>query len=344
MAMGSSITCISADCSRVFLFQPPTLAGNAVLLAFFSALIPIALALGARYKSPGFSTAIATGLALETVGYVGRLLLRNNHDSRNCFAAFLIGTTLGPTCICGAMFSIAPRIVAIYGEEYRSWRPVWYLLLVSVLTMVSFVFELVGSLVATVQGAPTIVETGVRLLAVGLAVQLIALTIFVFHATLLAITLRTRQHDLDPSFAPVYNSFLFRLSLAAFIVATTLVIMRTEFRTIQVARGLQSSITQTETLFFIFDGAAMLIAIVLLLACLPARALGEYWPDTLVYMLSQKPQRQTRQPPVQLPVTQPSPTYRGVGMRSSMSNYSPRMVNHRALPSQTSLVVGDNLW
>ncbi|KAF2967650.1 hypothetical protein GQX73_g5933 [Xylaria multiplex] len=232
MAMGSSITCISADCSRAFLFQPPTLAGNAVLLAFFAALIPIALLLGAKYKSPGFSTAIATGLALETVGYVGRLLLRNNNDSRHCFAAFLIGTTLGPTCICGAMFSIAPRIVAIYGEEYRSWRPVWYLLLVSVLTMVSFVFELVGSLVSTIQSAPATVrkplhvypsyqlvtsikvETGVQLLAVGLGVQLIALTIFVFHATLFAITLRTRQHNLDPRFAPVYNSFLFRLSLA----------------------------------------------------------------------------------------------------------------------------------
>lgn len=231
MAMSSSIICISADCPRIFLFQSPTLAGNAVLLALFTILIPTALVLGVRYKGSGFATAIATSLALEVVGYVGRLLLRNNHNNSTYFAIFLAGTNLGPTCICGAIFSIVPRIIAVYGEEYRSWRPVWYLLFLSVLTTVSLVLELVGSIVSTVQDAPTAVrkslgvypsyqlltsikvETGIRVLVAGLAIQLVALTIFVLHATLFAITLRTRQHDLDPKFAPVYTSVLFRISL-----------------------------------------------------------------------------------------------------------------------------------
>lgn len=226
--MASSITCISANCLRV----PPTLTGNAILLAFFAILIPIAVALGARYKSLGFATAISTGLSLEVVGYVGRLLLHSHHNNGIDFTIFLVGTTLGPTCICGAMFWIVPRIVAVYGDQYRCWRPVWYLLLFSVLTIVSLVLEFAGSIVSTVQDAPTAVcksldvysshqllisikvETGVRVLIAGLAVQLLALAIFVLHGILFAITLRTRQHELNPKFAFVYTSALFRLFLA----------------------------------------------------------------------------------------------------------------------------------
>lgn len=155
--MASSVTCAAADCSRSFFYQPPTLTGNAVLLALFATLIPVALALGAKYRSLGFATAIATGLALEVVGYVGRLLLHSKPDSRVGFVLFLIGTTLGSTCVSGAMSLIVPRIVAVYGKEYHSWRPVWYLTLFSILTVVSLILELAGSVVLTIHDAPTTV-------------------------------------------------------------------------------------------------------------------------------------------------------------------------------------------
>lgn len=141
----------------MFLYQPPSLAGNAVLLALFAILIPIALLLGIRYRSLGFAIPLAGGLALEVVGYIGRLLLRSDLSSRTDFAVFLVGTTLGPTCICGAMFLIVPRVVAVYGDEYRSWRPVWYLLLLCLLTVVSLVLELAGAVVSTAEDVPAVV-------------------------------------------------------------------------------------------------------------------------------------------------------------------------------------------
>ncbi|KAI3342437.1 RTA1 like protein-domain-containing protein [Ustulina deusta] len=338
--MASSITCISANCLRV----PPTLTGNAILLAFFAILIPIAVALGARYKSLGFATAISTGLSLEVVGYVGRLLLHSHHNNGIDFTIFLVGTTLGPTCICGAMFWIVPRIVAVYGDQYRCWRPVWYLLLFSVLTIVSLVLEFAGSIVSTVQDAPTAVETGVRVLIAGLAVQLLALAIFVLHGILFAITLRTRQHELNPKFAFVYTSALFRLFLAAFTSTTALVILRTVYWTIQVAGGFQSSIAQDETLFLILDGGVTLIATTLLLICFPARALGQSWPETSIRRLSQEPLQPIHQAPSQLPVARPSPTYSRMNMKTSMSTYSPRRVNHYTPPPQRGMVDRDELW
>lgn len=105
----------------------------------------------------GFAIPLAGGLALEVVGYIGRFLLRSDLSSRIDFAVFLVGTTLGPTCICGAMFLTVPRIVAVYGDEYRSWRPLWYLLILSLLTVVSLGLELAGSIVSTAEAVPAVV-------------------------------------------------------------------------------------------------------------------------------------------------------------------------------------------
>ncbi|KAI0431713.1 RTA1 like protein-domain-containing protein [Xylaria sp. FL1042] len=340
----NSITCFSTGCSRVFLFQPPTLTANAVLLAFFAILIPIALTLGARYRSLGFATAIATSLSLEVIGYIGRLLLHNHHNDRTDFAIFLVGTILGPTCICGAMFWTVPRIVTIYGEQYHSWRSLWYLLLFSVLTIVSLALEFAGAIVATVQDAPSTIGTGLRVLITGLVVQLVALFIFTLHGILFAIKLRTRQHELDPKFTFVYTSTPFKIFLATFTSTTVLISLRTGYRTVQVAEGFQSPIAQSEILFLVLDGTVMLVATILLLVCFPARVLGQSWPDTPVGRLPQEPLRAIHQVPKPLPVASPGPTYSHMSTKSSMSTGSLRKANHRVPPPQREMVDRDDLW
>ncbi|KAI1284102.1 RTA1 like protein-domain-containing protein [Xylaria sp. FL0933] len=345
MAITNSITCSFTHCSRVFLLQPPTLTGNAIFLALFAILIPIALVLGAKYKSLGFATAIATGLSLEVVGYIGRLLLHSRHNDRTDFVIFLVGTILGPTCICSGVFWTVPRIVAIYGEEYRSWRPFWYLPFFSVSTIGSLALELAGSIVATVQDAPGAVETGLRVIVAGLAVQLVALLVFVLHGILFAITLRTRQHELDPKFAFVYTSTPYKSFIAALTFTTFLIALRTGYRTVQIAEGFQSSIAQSEILFLVLDGAVMLMASILLLIYFPARVLGQSWLDTPAGRLPQESLRPIiHQVPAQPPIASPDPTYTRMSMKSSMSACSPRKAKHSVPPPQREMVDRDDLW
>lgn len=147
-----------ADRQLMFLSHPPSLAGNIVLLVFFTLLVPVTLALGARYKGVWFAAAVTAGLVLEVVGYIGHLVVRTNFSKSNTdFAVFLVGTTLGPTCICGAIFSVTPHVVAVFGEKYRSWSPVWYPPLFTILTLASLVFELAGSIVSTVYDGSAVV-------------------------------------------------------------------------------------------------------------------------------------------------------------------------------------------
>ncbi|KAI8954209.1 RTA1 like protein-domain-containing protein [Xylaria longipes] len=342
--MTSSFACATADCSREFLYQPPSPPPNAALLAFFATLIPVALVLGARYRSFGFATAIAAGAALEIAGYIGRLLLHSKPSNRAEFAISLVGTTLGPTCISGAIFSIVPRIVAVYGEEYHGWRPVWYLVLLFVLTLASLILEIAGSVVSTVQDVPIMVDTGVRILVAGLAVQLVALVTFVFHVALFAIALRTRRHSLDPRFSHIYTSNLFRVSILAYTVATALVILRTAFRILQFAEGFQSSVAQSEVLFLVLDGGAMHFATTLLLVFFPARALGQSWSETSFRRLSRQTRRMTRPEPARLLISRPSPAPDRMNMKTPIRTYSPRRANYEAPISQRGMVDSDNLW
>ncbi|KAI0482188.1 RTA1 like protein-domain-containing protein [Xylariaceae sp. FL0804] len=361
--MANPTNCISGDCPRVFLTYQPSLAGNAVLLALFAALVPVSLWLGIKYKSPVFGTASATGLALEIVGYIGRILLHSNSDGRGGFIVFLLGTILGPTCICGAMFLVMPRIIAVYGEEFRVWRPVWYPLLFNSLTTICLILEIAGVLISTVQDDSELITIGVRVLVVGLAVQLVALAIFVGHAAQFAIALRTRRHALDTQFAPVFNSSHFKAFLVAFALAITLLSARTAYRIVDIAEGYTSSIAQDETLFLVVDGVLVLLAALLLTVFFPARAFVLYWPQTSARSLSQGPSRPLRHSSVQLSPAYPSPTYHNsraspaynsqrisppydnrVGLKVVVAEPSPRKANCLTPPDQRRMVDTDALW
>ncbi|KAI0015991.1 RTA1 like protein-domain-containing protein [Xylariomycetidae sp. FL0641] len=340
--MNSLADCTSGDCPRQFLTYQPTLAGNAVLLSLFAALIPAIAVLGFKFRSSVFGTAVSTGLALEVLGYIGRLLLHSSPNSRGDFILFLLGTILGPTCVCGAMFLVVPRIVALYGEEFRTWRPTWYLFLFYALTTICLVLELAGILASTVQDDSDLIDIGVRILVVGLAFQLAALAIFVGHAILFAIALRTRRHALDPKFAAVYGSGYYKAFLTAFSTATFLLVLRTAYRIVEIAEGYMSSIAQDENLFLVLDGAMVLLAVILLAIFFPARVFGHYWPQTSTRRLSQTPPRPLRTTPVQLSSTRPSPTYDPrMSLKSTVASNSPRRIPP---PPNRNMVDSEALW
>ncbi|KAI1416242.1 RTA1-domain-containing protein [Hypoxylon sp. FL1857] len=345
--MASSSDCASSHCSRVFITYEPSLAGNVVFLALFAVLIPLTLALGIKYKSSVFATTVSTGLALEVVGYVGRVLLSNNPTYRSDFVLFLVGTILGPTLICSAVFLIMPQIVSVYGEEYRSWRRAWYSFLFYALTAISLALELAGGLISTIQDSPEEIDTGVYVLIAGLAIQLIALLVFVGHAVLFAIAIHTRHHMLDTKFAGIYNSASFKTFLFALSLATVLLIIRTAYRTVVIAEGYGSSIAQSEILLLILDGLMILVATLLLLVFFPGRILRESRSQASTRSFPKTPLRPIRPAPYELPSTRNSPTFNRMTVKPPAVNYSPRKFQHQVpphSPPQRSMVDSEALW
>ena len=63
----------------------PSLGGNAFFLALFTACFVAHVALGIRYRTWPFLVAWIFGLALEIVGYAGRIMMHNNIFESNPF-------------------------------------------------------------------------------------------------------------------------------------------------------------------------------------------------------------------------------------------------------------------
>lgn len=135
--------------SRAFFTYEPSPVGNAIFIAVFAVLIPLAVIIGVKCKRLLCATAVVVGLALEVIGYVGRVLLRNDPISEAGLNLFLVGTTLGPNFICIVIFMTVPPVVTVYGDHFRSWRPKWYQYLLYALTAASVILELAGGLVST---------------------------------------------------------------------------------------------------------------------------------------------------------------------------------------------------
>lgn len=119
MSSTSAGDCTPTTCpvEQGWLSVPPSLEGAAIILAAFTLLVPINLWTGARNRTTAYSLTLITGLLLEIMGYVGRLLLRSNLASKSYFVLFLLGTIMGPTFITSAVYMMLPHVMALYGSD-----------------------------------------------------------------------------------------------------------------------------------------------------------------------------------------------------------------------------------
>lgn len=123
----------------------PNVGGNAVLLAAFAVLILVALYLGVRLRTPVFSATLATGMLLEALGFLGRVLLNGSPDSQSFFVLSLLGTLLGPVCVCGAIFLTLPHILTVYGDHLSPLRPVLVGIIFYGLAAIAAVIQVIGA-------------------------------------------------------------------------------------------------------------------------------------------------------------------------------------------------------
>lgn len=227
--------CTSAICpvEKGFFREPPSLVGAVILLALFTALVPINLWIGARYKTTTYSLTLVLGLLVEVVAYVGRLLLRSDLASKTYFLLFLLGTTMGPTFITAAIYSILPHIVALYGSDVSVvQRPIWLSYFFLIFDLFALAFQALGSAFAA-EGFDTIqvslavqepllvwftdqrkkVQQGINVLIAGLVLQLASIVIFFGVYFLFMRQVVQNRNFLDPRFSDVYLSARFKTSL-----------------------------------------------------------------------------------------------------------------------------------
>lgn len=68
----------------------PSLAGNALYLAIFAAVLAVQIILGSLYRNWAFMIAWLFGQALEVAGYVSRIKMHDNIFASNPFLMYVI--------------------------------------------------------------------------------------------------------------------------------------------------------------------------------------------------------------------------------------------------------------
>ncbi|KAK3394882.1 RTA1 like protein-domain-containing protein [Podospora didyma] len=264
-----------------FVSWQPALAGNAVMIAAFSALIPVNIYTAIRYRTITYTSPLIVGLFLEIVGHAGKLLLQSNPASRSRFFVFMLGTVWGPTFVGAALCNVIPHVLVIYGQEFRLVsRPILISIAFVVLDIFALAFTSVGIAFATNANTETETGQGVYILLTGLGLQFLSLAIFLGTYHYFRLRLSRRHYVFDPTFSTVFLSSRFNVFLLCAQIAAALLLVRAAVRIGSFTGGLGSSLAQSQTAVFLLDDALVLVATIILSAVPAGRAFGKAWAGT----------------------------------------------------------------
>lgn len=170
----------------------PNLTGNSIFMAIFTILFLISLPLGIIKKTWGYTAGLNTGLALEIVGYAGRIMGHNDPFSFNAFLVYLILLTIGPAFLTASIYLCLARIIVVYGPQYARFKPRTYSIVFMCSDFLALVLQGAGGGIASTaaDSDQKLAQSGVNIMIAGLAWQVFSLTAFVVAAADYASSLR----------------------------------------------------------------------------------------------------------------------------------------------------------
>lgn len=133
-----------------FVKYVPSLPGNLLFLLLIYAFGVAQIWLGIKFRTASICLCMLAGLAMESTGYIGRLLLHQNPFLRGWFLMYMICLTIGPVFFAAAIYLCLGRIIVVYGQEISRWKPRTYTFVFLGCDIVSLVVQGVGGTVASV--------------------------------------------------------------------------------------------------------------------------------------------------------------------------------------------------
>lgn len=216
-----------------------------------------------RHRTWYFST-IVVGTAMEIVGYVFRILSSQQDPySVPWFVVQYFFIVVAPVFFSAAIYTVISVLIQTYGRQFSPMPPKAILGIFITCDVVATIIQIAGAALIGVaysnQKDPT---TPNNILLAGLAFQVFSFAVFLI---VLAWTLwKARKSSVK-----VARSFL-----AALIVATLAVYLRTCFRLAETAEGLMQNLSTHEAYFGSLEFAPIIVAIYLFTYWHPGRWLN----------------------------------------------------------------------
>ncbi|KAI0048958.1 RTA1-domain-containing protein [Auriscalpium vulgare] len=215
-------------------------------------------------------TAVLCGL-LEVAGWSGRLWSSFNIDLRAPFMLQIVATIIAPTPLVAANFVLLGRIIRRLGTHYSRLGPKLYTTIFLSCDIVSLVVQGGGGGIAS-GNKESDARVGSHIMLGGIVFQLVVITCY----TVLAAEFLLRYVK-DKPFggrnAPDQprgrTDKRMKILLGAMSLMTLFLVIRSVYRTIELADGWNGKVISTQVLFNVFDGAMVTLAMYTLNICHP---------------------------------------------------------------------------
>lgn len=234
----------------------PSLEANTFFVAFFGLFALINLGLGIRYRTWSYMVALCLGCVTAVVGYVGRLIMRDNPFASAGFITQICCLIIAPAFNSAAIYLTLKHIIYCFGEEFSVLKAKWYTYIFILADLASLIMQGIGGGIASTADTEDQQALGDDLMMAGISWQVVALFFFAVMASWYTIR-RWRavaHHPLSAEGASTIKTLKFRLFAFGVSSAWLAIFIRCVYRIAEMAGGWGNEIMRDEASFIIFEG------------------------------------------------------------------------------------------
>ncbi|KAK3297749.1 RTA1 like protein-domain-containing protein [Chaetomium fimeti] len=258
----------------------PSLAGNALFAAVFGLCLLPQIYFGIRHKTWGYLIAMSGGLILELLGYIARVLMRDNMFTDVFFIMYLVCLTIAPAFLAAAIYLSLSRLVVIYAPDRARFRPQVYTYIFIGCDVVALILQAAGGAIASISefGSPAL-RAGINTMIAGVAWQVVALALFAALSFEFWMRVRsTPTASLNPAFADLRARRSFQPAfLVAVVLTGVFIFVRSVFRCAELSEGFNGPLANDEVTFMVLEGTMIALACILLTVFHPGLVIGARW-------------------------------------------------------------------
>ncbi|KPI43631.1 Sphingoid long-chain base transporter RSB1 [Cyphellophora attinorum] len=257
---------------------PASLAANITFLAIFGLFFLTHAFLGIHYRIYSYMLAVLFGVALECIGYGGRIGMYYDVFAEKNFVLYLVGLTIGPAFFSAAVYLCIGRIIRVYEASEGALtflKPKTITLGFICCDMISLVLQAAGGGLASAAKTEGARQKGVNVMISGLSTQVVATTVFCCVCMHLMWNVKQGRPEMVNRESEAFRrTSRFRMFLVAIGVATITILIRCIFRVAELSKGFKSKLANDETMFEVWDTTMMIICVAALMAAHPGLTLG----------------------------------------------------------------------
>ncbi|KAH8089893.1 RTA1-domain-containing protein [Cristinia sonorae] len=211
-----------------------------------------------------FPTVVLAGVG-EILGWSGRLWSSYSPLDQNPYLMQIVATILAPTPFVAALFILFSRITQKLGTQYSRLSPRWYARIFLTADIIALVVQGAGGGLAATANTDAGSNLGANIMLGGIIFQLVALVIFIGIATEYYMRyLADRPIRFDAQSRRVEWGQRMRIFTGALVFIVICILIRSIYRSAELADGWNGAIITTQIYFNLFDAAVVLLAIVTL--------------------------------------------------------------------------------